>query len=189
MKKRTVEIFFIAASVLFLCQSAPAVFANPQVKDAVASTKSMDSTIREHCDYPLGEVDSKPAKDSAVCLDLCQKNTACRAFTFISGWNRCLMRSKLNLKNGVIMHGGSYLPKESSSPVREVVTYGPGFDHRGKDLLKVPSSPTEVACQASCKAHSSCVGYVWISGYNDCWLKKTHGEPLAKKFYCGQVRD
>lgn len=63
----------------------------------------------------------------------------------------------------------------------------PGNDLGGKD-----GSSKEVsveACEQRCASHSQCAAYVFISGWNRCFLKAKAGKSVPVRFYAGTMKD
>jgi hypothetical protein len=147
------------------------------------SLRQMES--HEDCDIPAAGFASSKAKDAADCSNQCIDNLKCQAFVFVSGWNRCFLKDSVRVVKGIQMFAGGVERVVGKDPV--VQAFGAMKDHRGKDLRNIPQTRSEESCQQHCLTEKACVGYVWISGYDSCWLKKTKGAALDKRFYCGTI--
>jgi len=104
----------------------------------------------------------------------CDSDASCRGFTFVSGWNRCFLKSKIArfaiLRFVSAAKGGS--PQ-------------PDFDNTRKDLRRVIHLKTPLACSRACGSEPKCTGWTYLDGYGDCWLKSGVGRLKPKVFYCG----
>jgi hypothetical protein len=139
----------------------------------------------EDCDIPAAGYRSLKATDESECARSCSQESKCQAFVFVSGWNRCFLKESSKMVQGIKMYGGDIDRSDSREAV--IKSFGALKDHRGKDLKNIAGVKSEESCQQFCVKENMCVGYVWISGYDSCWLKKTKGSALDKRFYCGKI--
>lgn len=148
----------------------------------LVSTLAVGATpIEEHCDVGAANLRDLPTKTAEECRTACDEDSACAAFTHISGWNRCFLKKAAKPKTTVKMHSGFI---ETKDGVRRVVEEGEALDHNGKDWQKHLTDSPET-CKDLCLKAPPCEAFTLIGGYRTCWLKKTAGKLRPKVFRCG----
>lgn len=137
------------------------------------------ANVQEDCDYPGSTFSVKPLKTPKDCLSLCNNTDNCLGFVFVSGWNRCQLKSKIFRKVPLTITAG--IPDE-----KQTYEIFPMMDARGPDLRSELVNDVK-ACQKTCQQEIKCKGFVFLDGYRTCWLKKAlkSKKPYAKRFYCG----
>lgn len=146
-------------------------------------TSQAEIQIRDRCDLNGPTLKSLPAASADSCRDECSHNSECRAFTFISGWKRCFLKSSPGKDFVVRMYSGQ-LSDEKGADMRKVEKQDYDLDCSGKDMRKVVVKAPQ-QCADECVRDLNCAAFTFIEGYATCWLKKTRGKLYEKKFYCG----
>ncbi len=140
------------------------------------------ASVEDHCDMG-GEVTKSVTVNSGEdCEKTCDQDPDCKGFSFVSGWNKCFLKSKAGGAHKITFISQTI---EMRGQERVLGEKKVDFDHSGKDLRKVSPVQDEDQCGKECNSEKECKGYVYIKGYRDCWLKKTEGKFKAKIFYCG----
>lgn len=136
-----------------------------------------------NCDIPGGNLESLKGKTVESCKIACEKNKSCKGFSYISGWNHCFLKSKVNKQVTLKIISG-YLD-ENRNP--RILT---DTDFKGHDLKSLNGIETATECANKCKTNKECIGFAYLDGYNTCWIKdKIRIETAHKKvFYCGVKR-
>lgn len=139
------------------------------------------TAIEDHCDIGGANLRDMPTPNAEGCRDACDADTACAAFTHISGWNRCFLKKAGRPKTTIKMYSGFIA---AGGAQRVVAEEGYELDHNGKDWKKYDTnSPAE--CKEQCLQAPECMAFTLIEGYRACWLKKTAGKLKGKVFRCG----
>ena len=131
--------------------------------------------IEKGCDIPGNNLRSSKEKSAESCANICGKDDKCKGFTFISGWNKCFLKTRVKTKAKVTMIAAH---KNAAFKLHH------DHDNSGKDFKNVPLDSAEL-CIEECRKSSKCQGFSYIKGYRSCWLKKTQGRIFPKVFYCG----
>jgi hypothetical protein len=144
-----------------------------QILDVIRGWRN--ETVDQGVDRPgldFLAVDGVP--DASWCLNICQADSRCRAFSYVPSQMRC------NLKNAI----PRWVPNPdviSGIPPTDQV----GVDRYGSDLrsFDVPSDQIEI-CQSECANDPHCAAYSYIgpnpqAGINaHCWLKSEVPTPI-----------
>ncbi len=147
-----------------------------------SAARGVKAQVTEDCDALGPDLHSFKSSEAEACGAACIKEATCRAWTHVSGWNRCFLKKKVSLKSGVRMLVGQIDRKKD--PV-EVSILGWRKDDSGKDLRRIAPTTKPEDCSAACLQEALCVGFVFIEGHNVCWLKKSQGKVASKVFSCG----
>lgn len=146
----------------------------------LAASPAMALDVGDHCDLTGPDIRALPTADATVCAATCEAEAACRGFSFITGWNRCFLKSKVKGRHTVRMYGGELADKE-----RRVERAAYDTDYSGKDFRKVAPENDKDACAKACVDDARCKAFVLIEGYRVCWLKESVGRARPKMFQCG----
>lgn len=138
----------------------------------------------KNCDLAGKDLRSAPQLTPEACEADCAATGNCRGWVFVSGWNRCFLKSLVRRTVPLTLHGGQVSSTDEGA--RQIKAYTANSDHRGKDLRRVSGMKTTESCGQACLAEVACRGIVFMEGYGDCWLKKTVGNLSPKIFFCGQ---
>jgi hypothetical protein len=139
---------------------------------------------RAFCDVPTAVLSSASAPSADACAERCASTPGCGVFSFVSGWDRCLLHAPTGVRVTVHLLAGAI--ETSASGVRAAGPVRADSDHTGRDLEKAPRDlPSVETCAAACVETSTCTSYVYVQGYRSCWLKGTPGEFTPKTFTCG----
>ena len=139
------------------------------------NAKSPIIKIEEGCDIPGNNLKSSKEKSPPLCAEACDKEPKCKGFTFISGWNKCFLKSKVKTQAKVTM---------IAAHNKDGFKLHFNHDNSGKDFKNIVLD-SEKLCLDECRKNSKCKGFSYIKGYRSCWLKKTLGRVFPKVFYCG----
>ena len=142
-----------------------------------ASFATGTKKLQVNCDLLGPTVKSKSVSDPTACQEFCTQEK-CAAFTFVSGWNKCFLKRSARRPRTISIASGTLKNKRSTFEINVDI------DNSGKDIKQV-SAKSATACGQACQKFAACVAFAFISGYDSCWLKKTRGKEVAKKFYCG----
>lgn len=149
---------------------------------AVVSFGAQVSPVETGCDVTGPDIKSLKQTDAAACQVACENLQACRGWSFISGWNRCFLKSKINSKTNVRMYAGR-INRQGKSPF--IAQEGWDKDDSGRDYRKVAPLMRVEDCSAECTKDERCMAFVFINGYKTCWLKESTGRWSNKVFSCG----
>lgn len=149
-----------------------------------ANADGSSDWVREFdCDIPGHDIHGVSSTDPDSCQTACQKQSDCKAYTFITGWNRCQLKQAEKPRFKIIMHAAKVSSVEKR---RSVGATNVAHDLKGKDLERKPRNVKDAeACANECIGESDCKGFVYIEGYSACWLKLTDGDFQPKRFICG----
>ena len=147
------------------------------------STLAHEGKIIQNCDYPVGTIESLKAKTAKACSERCVSTEACKAYTFISGWNKCFLKGKVGKRFSVKMKSG-----DKSLPLTPQgrLAIHDDKDHSGKDIKQAKNINSSQACASRCQTDTACFAFTYIDGYQTCWLKSRPGKLRNKVFYCGE---
>ncbi|MBQ46646.1 MAG: hypothetical protein CMP10_04020 [Zetaproteobacteria bacterium] len=137
-------------------------------------------SLKANCDLPGQNLKSFNVAKPKDCREACTNNQKCNGFSFISGWNKCFLKVTSRAAVEIRFFSGEL------GSNREVASSGWDIDYSGKDLKKIPYVTDGKACSIACIKDPKCKAFGYISGYRDCWLKKTIGKSRHKVFWCGQ---
>lgn len=141
------------------------------------------SAVQTHCDLPGGDFSNASAPSAETCSASCAAAPQCKAWTFISGWNRCFLKSKQPKRANLRIHAAQI--EEDAKGGRQLGTIKEDHDDSGKDLRRITKIRSAADCGQACLEEPQCKGFAYLDGYSDCWLKKTQGKTRPKVFYCG----
>lgn len=160
-----------------------AIVAGPLAASGASAAPNNESgSVETNCDVTGPDIKSMKQPDAKACLAACEELTTCRGWSFISGWNRCFLKSGIKSKTAVRMYAGRL--DRGASPVT-VVQQGWDKDDSGTDFRKVAPLSRSEECTDECLKDHRCVAFVFIEGYRVCWLKKSIGKWSDKTFSCG----
>ena len=141
------------------------------------------SAVQTHCDLPGGDLSNAAAATAEACAESCDAVPACKAWTFISGWNRCFLKSKQPRLAKLRIHAGHV--EADGKGERKLGVIQEDHDDTGKDMRRVTKVRSAAECGAECLKEPRCEGFAFLDGYGDCWLKQNQGKTRPKVFYCG----
>ena len=130
--------------------------------------------IKKNCDLIGAKTVNFKSSSERECLKKCQSEASCQGMVFISGWKRCFLLDKIKREASLRMFSGEKGGKGKYN-----------HDYSGKDLKRLAFSKKS-KCQQACKEDKDCIGYTYLEGYRDCWIKNTRGKLFEKTFYCWQ---
>lgn len=146
---------------------------------ASGGSRSEPGQIKQYCDIPGHNISSKKTVNQHACRSECLRSTKCKAFTYVSGWGKCFLKSRAAKQHRVRFFAGHF------DDQRRLVESSDDRDYNGTDLKKVSGVDSGKQCQNVCKEENKCKAFVYIEGYRDCWLKSSVGKSMKKIFYCG----
>ncbi|MGE0171264.1 MAG: PAN domain-containing protein [Oligoflexales bacterium] len=152
-------------------------------RPALYAADSETPEIIPNCDIPTGDFASTNAKDPEGCWHACKGIPKCQAFTFISGWNKCLLKTSTKTRTGVRFYSGKY-----SRDAKIETEEGFDIDYPGHDIHPTLKTSDNEGCLAECMKNTKCVAYGFLAGYDQCWLKSKADRKQTKVFSCGIVR-
>ncbi len=133
-----------------------------------------------HCDLPQAKnvADALKAESVDACEVHCAGVDKCRAYVFISGWNRCFLKGEPGKQAKLRFYAGE---------VRNGAVLESAFDrdYSGKDLRRVTHVKSGELCGKECLGEPKCKAFAHLGGYDDCWLKSSVGTAREKVFTCG----
>lgn len=141
------------------------------------------SAVQSHCDLPGGDLSNASAASPQVCATTCEGHATCKAWTYISGWNRCFLKSKQPKPVKLRIHAAQI--EGDGQGGRRLGTIYEDHDDSGKDLRRVTKIRSAADCGKACLDEPQCQAFAFLDGYGDCWLKKNRGNTRPKVFYCG----
>jgi hypothetical protein len=139
--------------------------------------------VRSNCDIPANNLRNFSIKDEKLCSAACTKEEKCRGFTFISHWNRCFLKERVEKIFDIEMHAGQVL--QSPSP-RSLGPIKAQSDSTGKDIRIINAVENIESCSIHCLNDIRCQSFAFIQGYGTCALKKDLGKIVEKIFFCGK---
>lgn len=148
-----------------------------------ANANTGSEGVEEHCDVTGPDLRTSRLGDAKSCQMLCQRDEACRGWSYISGWNRCALKSAIKSKAKVRMYAGRV---DRGMQPAKVAQESWDFDDSGVDYRKIAPLNEASACAQACQKEDRCQAFVFIDGYRVCWLKKSIGQWASKVFYCGR---
>jgi hypothetical protein len=146
----------------------------------------ISSSVETDCDVTGSEIRSLKQASPEVCAATCEAEASCRGWSFISGWNKCSLKSTIKSKTKVRMYSGRV--DRSKSPAM-ISLEGWQKDESGKDFRRVAPVTRAEDCSNECLKDQRCLAFVFIDGYQVCWLKKSIGKFSDKVFTCGQKNE
>lgn len=141
------------------------------------------SDLKKGCDIPGENYTHKKLTNEVECKASCDEDKKCQAFTFISGWNRCNLKTSFKKSFNIEMIAGYVDGRETKTPT--LSQYFFSSDSTGKDMKSITTLKDHKQCGQACLTEERCLSFVYIKGYSMCWLKKTKGRIIDKVFYCG----
>ena len=173
MLLRCKKILSLLALAVIVLQWSPESTGTP-------TSPSPDTPISKqtNCDIPGPALSSQHTKDADQCSGLCQNELRCRSYVFISGWQRCFLKSQNKVTSLTIAAG----KKNDDGSITQ-------WDHHdlvGRDMRSARAKDVD-ECGSICTQDTKCVGFAYLDGYQTCWLKDQlkSGKPYAKTFSCG----
>lgn len=141
-------------------------------------------TMRTNCDIPKHTYKTLKNRTLLQCHEDCKVDSSCKAFTHVSHWDRCFLKSASKPSFHVVMEAAMATSKHADkekifTPIKSQ------SDSTGKDFENIFSLKTSEQCQEACKGNSRCSSFVFIKGYNSCYLKLKGGKLVQKVFTCG----
>jgi hypothetical protein len=143
----------------------------------------LSAAVQLHCDLPGGDLSNSAQASPEACAAVCAAEAGCKAWTFISGWNRCFLKAKLQKQAKLRIHAAQV--DDDGKGGRQLGKIHEDHDDSGKDLRRVTKVKTAEACGQECLAEPQCQAIAFLDGYGDCWLKKSKGRTRPKIFSCG----
>jgi hypothetical protein len=137
------------------------------------------------CDIPGSTLASEAKGDAEACRAACKAEEKCRAFVFVTGWNRCFLKAKADRQVPLRMHAGQLIDESA----RIMGPIAADHDESGKDLRRVSGVKSAPACAALCVEEPACKAFAFLDGYGDCWLKGNKGRLRPKTFTCAVMED
>lgn len=149
----------------------------------VCAASPSSGEIQTNCDITGPDIKTMKTESPEVCATACQAELSCQGWSFISGWNKCFLKSKIASKTDVRMFAGRV---DRSSDPAAISLSGWQKDDSGKDFRRIAPVKKSDECADACVKDAKCLAFVFIEGYQVCWLKKTVGKFTDKVFSCGR---
>jgi len=112
---------------------------------------------------------------SPSCASLCQANKQCIGFVFNKSTSTCTLKKVLTGKGTNILKGDLNSTTFFSQPAGYTATLNSMVPLIPSD--KTLTSATPQKCADACSANSSCAGFTFINGNNQCYLKQDVSKP------------
>lgn len=141
--------------------------------------------FQNNCDIPGSSLESLKKSSKIECQAACEGQEKCRAFVYVTGWQRCFLKEQ-GVKKATIRFVSGDLSADKNRSF-EASKMKMDHDHTGKDLGQVVLDQAD-ACGLACQARSDCHAFTYIEGYRVCWLKAAGGRLIEKVFQCGVIK-
>jgi len=151
----------------------------PQQLSTAPSTSEPELHYRYGVDFSGDDLNpSDPYKygsSLSSCAATCRATAGCRAFTFNSQRNACILKSGTGRPKSdpnaisASLSSGHQQVRPSSSSARIDIKYG--VDYAGGDLYDRRYISLN-QCQGLCASNSQCVAFSYVETKTWCWLKK-----------------
>ena len=152
---------------------------------SVRATGADASLVEADCDITGTDLRTSKEGSAEDCSKACESDGGCRGWSFISGWNKCFLKSNMKSKTKVRMYAG--IVDRSKNPA-VVLQDGWQKDNSGKDFRRIAPLKDHRECSTECINDERCKAFVFIEGYQVCWLKQSAGRMYDKVFSCGKGR-
>jgi len=106
--------------------------------------------------------------------------TECKAFSYVSGWNRCFLKSKFTQEIPLKIYSGTYNGEVTKLPEGYNIDYPPG------DFLRLENIMTPLECKNRCLLNEKCKAFSYLDAYKSCFLKNKLSAKQDKIFSCGK---
>jgi hypothetical protein len=143
---------------------------------------AISATLITHCDLPGPTLKSFPQADVESCRTSCDAAESCKAYAYISGWNRCFFKEGTPKQIKLRISAAAITAVENK---RDIGNPMEDTDIPGKDLRKVSGITSAQDCGRKCIEEPKCVAYSFLDAYGICWLKDRLSAEQKKIFYCG----
>lgn len=144
---------------------------------AVAPASRSYQTLANTDYYMQGDIAGAPGTP-AKCQSICDQTPKCSGFV-TDGTTCWLKDNTVKTPNYVVGHTYYYTgtaPSVAATGPTPVWVPLSGADYSGNDLTSIPNSNVET-CQTACASNSQCVGAVYGTDTNTCWLKSDLKNP------------
>jgi hypothetical protein len=119
------------------------------------------------------------ARDAVECKRACFKDDRCRAYSFLSRFGNCYLKSGVSSPRPQpdVVSGYKRGGPEGSGPGPGLnVTREVGWDHRGGDYRSF-GAPGVDSCRAACASDRRCRAYTYLRSSRSCYLKDRVYDP------------
>jgi len=139
------------------------------------------SAVTSGVDYSPGSNDltHQDNTDLAGCCNLCNQNSACKAFVWVKANGQCWLKSvntptasNINVVSG--QRGPPTATPDQCVSVNSGFDVSPGFN----DLFH-QDNMTLGACCEYCNSNTGCKAFVWVKSNGQCWLKTVNIPPVS----------
>ena len=127
-----------------------------------AAQENYAETVEIDCDLTGPDLRTSKESSPEACSALCKSEAGCRGWSFISGWNKCFLKSKIKAKTKVRMYAARV--DRSKSPA-VISLEGWHKDDSGKDLRRIAPISRAEDCSSECIKDERCLAFVFIEGY------------------------
>jgi hypothetical protein len=130
-----------------------------------------------HCDFPGKAFLNRKVKTQDECKALCEAESKCQSWVFVSHWNNCALKDHSPKKRTV-----RFMAQTREEPLKV------DHDYTAKDMKNLGGTKNAEECFSSCQKDEKCSGVTYIDGYQSCWLKTGPGRTVPKIMYCGKKK-
>ena len=113
-------------------------------------------------------LDQSSANSAEDCCSQCSDMDGCVGFTWVSGNKDCYLKSSVDAPttDPAVTSGTVTGPPPPAGPC----TLFPGQNNHGSNIQSSTSADPESCC-TQCTALTGCIGFTFVPGNNDCYLK------------------